>query len=324
MDILDFSLVTTCRNEIRSFDRWKQNVMEQTRPPSEIVIVDAFSDDGTAENLYEWASCDPRVKIFQEKGAAAHGRNIAIGNSKFEIVLSTDMGVRLSPVWCEELIKPFENDPTVEVVAGNTCIDIETIKSAAARAEYYFEDGGFANFKDDFIIGNRSSAYRKRVWAELNGLPEDLTFYADDSVFGRQIAEKGYKMAFASDAITYWARPQSLNQFCREQYVYGKGDGEALIKTPKAFKWYHKKLLPRQLVPAIHSIIQMVKPSFFQGLARALKKKDLIAALFITLLISGRGFSYAKGYIEGFYSGNKNCNGCRARLTRDSNGYSIV
>jgi len=34
---------------------------------------------------------------------------------------------------------------------------------------------------------DRSVAYKKRVWRELGGLPEDLTFYADDSVFGRQM-----------------------------------------------------------------------------------------------------------------------------------------
>ena len=46
---MNFSLVTTCRNEMRSLARWKENIQSQTRQPDEIVIVDAFSDDGTAE-----------------------------------------------------------------------------------------------------------------------------------------------------------------------------------------------------------------------------------------------------------------------------------
>jgi cellulose synthase/poly-beta-1,6-N-acetylglucosamine synthase-like glycosyltransferase len=285
--------------------------------------VDAFSDDGTAEKLFEWASADETVKVIQEKGAAAHGRNLAIRNSKYEIILSTDMGVRLSSNWCEELIKPFETDPDVDVVAGNTCIDPESSKTATARAEYYYENSGFAKLEPGFIIGNRSSAYRKKIWRDLNGLSEDLTFYADDSVFGRQIIEKGYRMAFAPNALTYWSRPKRLSQFYREQFVYGRGDGEALIKTPLAFKLHQKGFLAKGLVPLTHALIQLFKGSFHKGIFRALKKSDPVAALFIPLLIPVRGFHYARGYLVGNDIGVRNCLQCRSRLRRDSDGYSL-
>lgn len=49
-----------------------QNVLDQTMPPSEIVIVDAFSSDGTAEMLSEQAVLDQKVNEIQEKGVAAH------------------------------------------------------------------------------------------------------------------------------------------------------------------------------------------------------------------------------------------------------------
>lgn len=323
MNQLDFTLVTTCRNEIRSFDRWKQNVLDQTRPPSEIEIVDAFSDDGTAEKLFEWATTDMRVKLIQEKGAAAHGRNLAIKNAKHEIILSTDMGVRLSENWCEELIKPFEIDPSVEVVAGNTCIDKESVKSAAARAEYYYENGGESRLGPGFVPGNRSVAYTKKVWSDLGGLPEDLTFYADDSVFGRQMVQANLKFAYAPQAMTFWARPQKLKHFFREQFVYGKGDGEAFIKTPRVFKLLkdHKYLV--SLVPFAHGALQLSKDQVRNGFSRALKHGDLIAALCLPFLITGKGFNYAKGYIKGYANGGINCLDCRSRLKRDSKGYCI-
>ena len=73
-----FSVVTTCRNEIQSLPGWKMNILHQTRPPHEIVVVDAFSDDGTYEFLTEWRRIDSRVRVIQEKGPAAYGRNLAI------------------------------------------------------------------------------------------------------------------------------------------------------------------------------------------------------------------------------------------------------
>ncbi|MFO8087174.1 MAG: glycosyltransferase [Bacteroidales bacterium] len=44
---MKFSLVVTCYNEMVTLHRWKENVMAQTRPPDEIVIVDSESNDGT-------------------------------------------------------------------------------------------------------------------------------------------------------------------------------------------------------------------------------------------------------------------------------------
>jgi len=291
-------------------------LLAQTRQPDEIVIVDAFSDDGTAELLFEWAEQDERVVVKQEKGAAAHGRNVAIEISSYEHILSTDMGVRLCPVWCEELIKPFEDNTSVEVVAGSTQIDKETVKSAAARAEYYIENGGEPELGPGFVPGNRSMAYTKKVWRELGGLPEDLTFYADDSVFGRQIIQAGYKMAYAPKAMTYWARPSRLRDFWREQYVYGIGHGEADIKVPAAFRWYLKGILPIFLVPPLTALRFFQKQFSLATLLRAFRRLDISALMCMPLLSLGNGYHLARGHIFGYRHGTENCRNCRRRLKR--------
>jgi len=313
--MVKFSLVTTCRNEISSLPRWKNDLLAQTRQPDEIVIVDAFSDDGTAEMLFEWADQDKRVFVKQEKGAAAHGRNVAIEMAYYEHILSTDMGIRLCPVWCEELIKPFEHDSIVEVVAGSTQIDKETVKGAVARAEYYIENGGVAKLGPGFVPGNRSMAYTKKVWRELGGLPEDLTFYADDSVFGRQIVKGGYNMAYAPKAMTYWGRPRKLKQFWRETFNYGRGDGEALIKTPYAFK-LHIKGMPAFLVPPLTGLRIMQQQCKLSAIIRAIRQFDIPALFMMPILAFGRGWNFGKGYLVGYASGNEYCLECRKRLTK--------
>jgi cellulose synthase/poly-beta-1,6-N-acetylglucosamine synthase-like glycosyltransferase len=312
--MLKFSLVTTCRNEISSLPRWKENILGQTRQPDEIVVIDAFSDDGTAEMLFNWAHEDSRVIVKQEKGAAAHGRNVAIEMALHEHILSTDMGVRLCHAWCEELIKPFEEDISVEVVAGNTRIDKDTVKSAAARAEYYIENGGESKLGPGFVPGNRSMAYIKKVWRGLGGLPEDLTFYADDSVFGRQIIQAGYKMAYAPRAMTYWARPSRLRDFWREQYVYGIGHGEADIKVPMAFRWHLKGILPAFLVPPLTALRFFQKQLCLTALLRAIRHLDVLALVYIPLLSLGNGYHLAKGHIVGYCQGTQKCQECRKRL----------
>lgn len=315
MDRLKFSLVTTCRNEMRSFARWKNDILEQTRPPDEIVVVDAFSDDGTAENLLAWGAEDKRLVVIQEKGAAAHGRNVAIEHARYEHILSTDMGVRLAKVWCEELIKPFESDPAIEVVAGGTQIDLESIQSATARAEYYIENGGLYIPGPGFVIGNRSSAYLKHVWRELGGLPEDLTFYSDDSVFGRQILQAGYRMAFAPKAMTYWARPSRLKQFWKESFNYGRGGGEANIKKPYVVKLWEKGVVPTCLAPWLNGCRALQDRAWGGALWRALKSADAAAILMMPALCFGKGYWFARGYLEGLKKGSVACSDCRRRLS---------
>ena len=324
MNQLDFTLVTTCRNEIRSFDRWKQNILNQTRPPDEIVIVDAFSDDGTAEKFIEWAATDKRVKFIQEKGAAAHGRNLAIKNAKYEIILSTDMGVRLSENWCEELIKPFEANDSVEVVAGNSCIDVDTLSGSIAWAEYFIERCYPLTIGPGLIPGNRSTAYKKNIWEELDGLPEELTFYGDDSLFFRQVIQSDKKFAYAPNAMTFWGRPENLEQFKKEMFNYGRGDGEALIKTPQVVKIYKSGMFPKFLVPFANGALNLIKNKKVRPMGDALREGKLTSIAMIPFLLYIRGHYFAKGYLDGIKSGDEKCRRCRERLIRDKFGYSIL
>jgi glycosyltransferase involved in cell wall biosynthesis len=311
-----FTLVTTCLNEMGSFPRWQEDLNAQTRQPDEIVIVDAESTDGTRERLLDWAKNDPRVKVRIERCSVARGRNLAVEMAAHDYIVSTDMGVRLSPVWFEEITKPFEADSTVQVVAGSYEIDVTTVRRAVARAEYYVEDGGKAHLGEGFIPGNRSLAFTRFVHRELGGLPEDLTMAADDSVFGRQILQAGYKMAYAPGALTYWPRPTKLRDFCREKFRYGYGDGEAAIKMPFAYKLYLEGRLPRVFVPIITGLRHVQTHLKWRAVRAALGKLDIPALACMPLLLFCRAHAFARGYVKGYQSGEHHCAQCRARIAR--------
>jgi glycosyltransferase involved in cell wall biosynthesis len=73
---MKFTLLTTCLNEMRSLPRWGQDLVQQTRQPDEIAIVDAESTDGTTEALRQWAGQDLRVILRVERCNAALRRNL--------------------------------------------------------------------------------------------------------------------------------------------------------------------------------------------------------------------------------------------------------
>ncbi len=320
---MKFTLVTTCLNEMRSLPRWRQDLERQTRPPDEIAIVDAESTDGTTAALRQWAADDERVKLRIEKCNAARGRNLAIALAAHDHIVSTDMGVRLDPRWFEEIVQPFETDPEVDVVVGSCAVDSKTVITAPARAEVYItgdvspfltDPHGQMRLKPGRVPGNLSMAYKKTVWIDLGGLPEDLTLYADDSVFGRQILQSGYKIAFAPDALVFWARHRRLSAFWSEQFRYGKGDGEAYIKTPFAFRLYLHYGLPRILVPLLTGLREASKQLTWKAVVRALRRHDIGAIAIMPIFLFGRGYAFGKGYLLGYDRGCNKCLGARARL----------
>ena len=326
---MQFSLVTTCLNEIESLGQWRRDLERQTRQPDEVVIVDAVSSDGTAEALQAWACDDRRVRVMTETCSCARGRNIAIEIAQYDHVISTDLGVRLDPRWIEEMARPFEEDPAVEVVMGSYAVDMSSVRTAAARAEYYIEGdnrpfvldvNGRAALRPGVVASNRSVAYVRRVWRELGGMPEDLTRCADDSVFGRQLLRGGYKIAAAPTAMVYWSRHRTLGQFWREQRAYGRGDGEAAIKTPWAFRWYRRHLVPRCVVAPLVGLRMMMRQMRIRKMVRALRNGDLPALIRMPVLSFGNGYSLGKGYLEGFEYGNTHCRQCRERLSAGEHG----
>ncbi len=146
-------------------------------------------------------------------------------------------------------------------------------------------------------------------------MPEYPTRYADDSIFGRQILQAGYKMAFAPDAMVYWARPRKLKEFWKELFGYGRGDGEAMIKMPYSFKLYLKGM-PACLVAPLTGLRVMQKQCKLSAIIRAISRFDLPALFMMPILTFGRGWNFGKGYIVGYAHGNEHCLECRKRLTR--------
>lgn len=313
---LQFSLVVTCYNEMQGAARWRAEIEGQSRLPDEIVIVDNESTDSTADFLKAWAEADSRVKVISRRCSPAGGHNIGNEACAHEHIVSTDMGVRIAPHWFEEIVRPFEDDPSIDVVAGNYCIDKATVRSAAGRAEYYIENGGVAPLGPGFVVCNRSAAYTKKVWRELGGFAEDLTFSAEDSVFGRQILEAGYKVASAPKAMIYWSRHTRLSQFWKEMFNYGRGDGEAMIKVPFAFRLYQRHLLPKALVPLLTALRFLQRQLSLRAVGQAVTRMDFAALLFMPVLAVGNGYSSARGFLIGDAHGRVHCTACRKRLGR--------
>jgi len=219
------SLVATVRNERDSVMDWAEAVFRQQRRPDEIVVVDGGSTDGTLELLQDVAQRSPvPMRVLVEAGAnIARGRNVAIAAARGPVIAVTDFGCRPRPDWLERLVRPFEQDPETQVVAG--------WYEAVDRRGRTFRRRRWPQLSEvmpsAFIPSSRSLAFTKEAWEAAGRYPEWLTLTGEDTYFALELKRCCPRWAFVPEAVVEWYAPDRLVEFWRKIYQWSIGDGES-------------------------------------------------------------------------------------------------
>jgi glycosyltransferase involved in cell wall biosynthesis len=323
--IPDFTLVSTVFNEQRRLAETISDIENQSLKPTQIIITDAGSNDGTFETLQRWAeSSSIDIIILQKKRCnVAAGRNYAIEHARYNLIVSTDFGCRFHPEWLRSIVTPFEN-PDVRVVGGAFTVQEDKIVSEASKANYILTHGYSVVLDDTFIPSSRSIAYYKSVWESVGKYCEWLTLAADDLVFGKAIRAKNIPIVLVDKPYVYWGRHELAKAYGKEAFRYGLGDGEARVNQRAAIS-NTVELIMRYvlfmliLLFVINVILRIVVPSWFfatllflpglRSYAYAFRswmkyrsaKYNLTTFLMALWLVEITRINYIRGYIRGYF-----------------------
>src|SRR5437773_1576998 len=114
------SVIVPVRDEQDSIRELLNGLLEQTRPPDEIVITDGGSVDGTPQIIEEYIRRGAPVRLIRAGAALpGRGRNLGAAQASFEWLAFTDAGIRLANSWLEALVSRAEADNSVDVVYGS-------------------------------------------------------------------------------------------------------------------------------------------------------------------------------------------------------------
>ncbi|MCR4408461.1 MAG: glycosyltransferase [Anaerolineae bacterium] len=223
---LKVSVIATVKNEEHSIHRLLDSLVAQTRQPDEVIIVDGGSTDGTLRVLEKYVAqgvLPLRVLVRPGTNIAA-GRNAAIEAATHNLIACTDAGVRLSPNWLADLIRPFEENSAVPVVGGFFLPDPQTLFETALGATTLpaLVDVNPGHF----LPSSRSVAYRRETWERVGRYPEWLD-YCEDLVFDLRLYELFDSFPFVAQAVAYFRPRSNLRAFFRQYYHYARGDGKA-------------------------------------------------------------------------------------------------
>jgi len=222
---MKISLVVTVKNEEGAVSVFLESILGQTLKPSEVVVVDGGSTDDTVGAIRRFTGerkAPFPIRLFELQGAnIARGRNRGISEANGDLIAISDAGCVLDESWLREITAPFEHED-VMIVAGNYRVEARGLWEAGVRAMTIPDPSRVAGA----LPSSRSIAFRKRLWEQAGGYPEDLD-WAEDTAFALAVKRSGVIINFAPSAIVHWwPRGTPVSTFV--QYLrYAIGDGMA-------------------------------------------------------------------------------------------------
>lgn len=223
--VMKVAVCTTIFNERDSISNLLDSLMRQTKKPSEIIIVDGGSTDGTIDVVKKYQKRNKRIKLLQTKCSRSEGRNLAVDSAQYSIIAMTDAGCVADKHWLERITAPFENE-NIDVVAGfykmvgNTPFQKATSVYLGVLPK---------DFNARFLPSTRSIAFTRGAYDAVGGFPEDLDDTAEDTVFNYNALNNGLVFTRVKNAIVRWGMPQTIGEFSKKVFNYAKGDAKSKI-----------------------------------------------------------------------------------------------
>ena len=306
------SLICTVYNEEKTISALLESIKNQIRIPDEVVMVDAGSIDKTSSIIREFANKLP-IKLIISPGAnIATGRNVAIKNTRYDIIASIDGGCTADENWLQNIIKPIESGNT-DVVSG---VYSPLIETEFEEIVSYMIFPNNEKLDSNFNPSSRSIAYTKNAWAAVGGYPEWL-MTAEDTLFDLNLRKSGFRISLAKDAIVFWRIRENRKKLFKQYFGYAKGDGMELLSLKSYSVRYIGFIIALVSVGLFWSnpyFWLFAIPISFSGIClkhvRKVKKlttKRIFTALTVALTIESAVFAgYVKGNFQRFLKSNSN------------------
>lgn len=225
------SIVITCKNSLDTLRETLESLRSQTFQDFEVIVIDAFSDDGTFEYLsseeMEW----DKLRVLRERGNSARGRNIGVLRARGDYIAFIDADAYAHPNWLETLVKAikrYENDGIVGVggpgeIPPADPINAKVIGSVLSSPLVGLNTRNNARWKTVRLVDHHpffNAIYRRDIFEKVGLLDERLDV-GEDVEFGWRVRKAGFKLLYIPNAIVYHHRRKSIASLAKQMYRYG-------------------------------------------------------------------------------------------------------
>ena len=228
------SVVVTVRDDREELGLLLDSLAAQARSPTEVIIVDGGSTDGTREVAQGWRPDTFPVRLIDAPGAnISAGRNIGIDAAGTEWVACTDAGCRPVEGWLEA----FEEErgsadllAGIYVVAGETAFERALAVALYPQPDEIGDDSRFVRTWQSLFgkryeasrAATRSIAFTKAAWRAAGGFPEHV-YAGEDPAFSQAVLGAGLEVALVPGAAVYWRPRPTWSANARMYCGYARG-----------------------------------------------------------------------------------------------------
>ena len=233
------SIYVPVYNAEKTISQVIDSIKSQSFKFDEIIIVNDCSNDNSAEII----NLHPNIKKINNshnKGLS-YCRNIAIKNSKNEIVAGIDADVVLDKNWLENIMQDLKNDT---IMCGGNLIEkyIEN-KYNKWRSIYYRQNWGNKNLKDPPFLYGCNTIQKKTAWHAVGGYDEKLRSNGEDVDYCNRLSKlDNHKISYNNNAKCYHLQDDDLNSLSKRVWRYHSYGYK--IKKPSMYRFL--KLIIKQ------------------------------------------------------------------------------
>ncbi|MCI0476922.1 MAG: glycosyltransferase [Anaerolineales bacterium] len=199
----------------------------QLAPDDEVIVV---ADEESRETMC--ALCEPRgARVLTPNRGAAAARNLGAADARGEIVLFLDADCVPERNWVRAMLAPFANSEIVGACGMKQTKQRGIIpRFIQLEFDYRYDNERALQYID--FIDSGTAAYRRAIFLEQGGFDSRLSD-AEDTDLSYRLAERGYKMALAPDAIVYHHHPESLIEYLRRKFTYAFWRADVYARHPR-------------------------------------------------------------------------------------------
>jgi len=295
---MSVAVVIPCRNEASSIRDLLNALAGQTTTPSEIVVVDDGSTDGSGGIVREWGAAHPLLPVRLVPGTGrgpGPAMNTGVAATSADVIVRLDGHSTPCADYVERSIR-LAADPRVGVAGGRWEV-VPGARTAIGRAiaavvTHPLGSGG-ARYRHPARAGSAPASvetvpfgtFRRAVWEQLGGFDESLAAN-EDFDFNYRARRAGFDVVFdAGITARYVARP-TLAALGRQYFRYGFGKLQMLRKDSQALHW--RQLPPILLLPWV--VVTAVQTAFWPS-----PFSVMLAGLYPAVLVLGAAHVAMRG-----------------------------
>ncbi len=195
-----------------------KSIQNQSLAFDEIIVVDDNSSDNTNEIVKKFHN----IKLIKNSKNMGLGfnRNLAIKNSKNEIVAGIDADVVLDKFWLENILKNFEKDEII--MTGGKMIEKNfNNKFNSWRSRYYSQNWGDKNILNPPFLYGCNTIQNKLIWDKINGYDEKMLTNGEDIDYSKKIKQhNNFKLFYCPSAICHHLQDDNLESLSNRVWRY--------------------------------------------------------------------------------------------------------